>query len=326
LIIFVTFILNVLSNGLPGAIITSEGNLYYPDLAVTTAVYGRTMTVDPGSHQRIIAVAGKVDLTTGNLPIDVIFSSCYSGEATDDGICTYDYNLNLISFVSNAAFNGAVFTADMTGKTILPPSSFYLNPVIYLGYDATTQRRIIAGVNTPGNNFILFEKPNYGEVEIFQVPSALPVTVNDAYDGKSGNYYTVRGNSLLIWNIPANTTSTFTLSCFPPNSFLAGEIFVSPLNANTIVGLLDLGDDYSMITINLSAKTCTVVGTLPSLPPVPRIIISTEIGQISGNLAISVTSNEYNAIMVYDQTAKLVSQIKNEFVLEDIFFSETNTI
>jgi len=308
-----------------GAVITPEGTLYDPELAVTTTIYGRTMTVDPGSQQRIVDVAGKVDLTTGNLPIDVIFSACYSGEAVDDGIAAYDYNTNQISFVSNGAFGGAVFTADMTKKNILPPSSYYLNPVDYLGYDGVTQRKVIAGENTPGKNFIFFEKANYGEITVVPMPSGLPVSANDAYDGKSGNYYTVRGDSFLTWNVVANTTSTFTLSCLPANSFLSGSILVNPLNKNIIYGLVDMGDDYSLMSINLSGKSCTVVGALPNLPPVPRIIIASQIGNMTGNIAFSVTSDVYNAVIIYDQTLKLVSQVKTEFVLEDIFLQETNS-
>jgi len=327
LIICFTFIFNVISSvphSLPSQI-TPDGNLYSPDLAVTTTIYGRTMTVDPGSHQRIIDVAGKVDLTSGKMPYSVIFSSAYEAEAVDDGIATYDYNTNQISFVSNGAFGGAIFTADMTKNTILPPSSFYLTPVDYLGYDGVTQSRVIAGENQPGKSFILFEKPNFGEVTGSQIPTNFPITVNDAYDGKSGNYYSVGRASLLSWNIPKNVTTSFTLSCIPPNSFLTGSIFVSPLDGNIILGILDGGDSYSLVTINLMGKNCTVVGVLPSLPPAPRIIIATQVGHLSGYIAISVTSDAYNAVIIYDQTLKVVSQIKTADVLEDIFFSETNT-
>jgi len=188
-----------------------------------------------------------------------------------------------------------------------------------------TQRRVVAGVNTPGKNFIFFEKPNYGDITVVPIPNGLPVTVNDAYDGKTGNYYSVRGEVLIIWNVPANTTSNFLLSCIPPNSFLSGEIFVNSLNPNILFGLLDMGDDYSLMSINISGKTCTVVGTLPSLPPVPRIIIASQIGSITGNIAFSVVSDEYNAIIIYDQTLKVVSQVHTEFVLEDIFLQEANT-
>jgi len=327
LIIYLTFIFNVIST-VPQATpakITPEGTLYIPDLAVTTTIYGRTMTLDPGSEQRIIDVAGKVDLTTGMLPISVIFSSAYGAEAIDDGIAAYDYNTNQISFVSNGAFGGALFTADMTKNTILPPSSFYLLPVDYLGYDGVSQRRIIAGENTPGRSFIIFEKPNYGDVTVTPIPLNFPVTANDAYDGKSGNYYVVGTGTLLIWNVAQNVTSSFMLSCIPANTFISGSIYVNPLDTNIIYGLLDGGDTYSLMSINLMQKNCTVVGQLPSLPPMPRIIIAMQIGHISGNIAISVTSDVYNAIIIYDQTLKVVTQVKTEFVLEDIFLSETST-
>jgi len=308
------------------AFITEEGTFYNPITAVTTTVYGRTMTVDPGSHQRIIDVAGKLNLSTGVLPRSVIFSACYSGAATSDGIADYDWNTNQISFVSNGAFNGAVFTADMTNNVILPPSSFYLNPVVFLGYDGVSQRRVIAGVNTPGKNFIFFEKPNFGDVQLYAIPSTLPVTGNDAYDGKTGNYYTVTGASLVTWNVVANTTSSFTLTCIPPNSFLSGAILVNPLDPTILFGVLDTGDDYNLTSINLSAKTCMVVGAFPMLPPVPRIIIGTEIAPLSGNIAISVTSDDYNAVIIYDQTLKLVAQVHTEDVVEDIFIAEANTV
>jgi len=329
LIISLTFIFNVIStNTVPiatSAYVTPEGTLYDPSLAVTTTVYGRTMTIDPNSHQRIIDVAGKVDLTTGVMPISVVFSSAYGAEATDDGIAAFDFNTNQVSFVSNGIFGGAVFTADMKAETILPPSSFYLDPVDYLGYDGVTQRRIIAGQNTPGSNFIIFEKPNYGDITVVPIPNNFPLTANDAYDGKTGNYYVTRGASILIWNIEQNTTTSFTLACIPPNTFLTGSIFVNPLDSNIIFGVLDAGDNYTLITINLSGKNCMVVGDLPMLPPTPRIIIATEVGHISGNLAISVTSDDYSAIIIYDQTLKLVTQVKTAYVIEDIFISEMSS-
>jgi len=308
-------------------VITEDGKLYDSELAVTTTIYGRTMTIDPGSHQRIIDVAGKVDLKTGNLPIDVIFSACFEGEAVDDGIATYDYNTNQISFVSNGAFNGVVFTADMTKNTIMPPTSFYLNPVVFLGYDGVTQRRVITGVNTPGKNFIFFEKPNFGDVELYAIPSTLPVTSNDAYDGKSGNYYTVQGASLIAWNVLPNTTTSFTLACIPPNSYISGALLVNPINTNIIYAILDTGDNYNLTSIDLTAKSCKIVGGLDFLPPVPRIIIASEIGNLSGNIAVSVASDEYNAVIIFDPvTLKVAVQVKSEDVFEDIFLQETNTM
>jgi len=246
-------------------------------------------------------------------------------EATDDGIAAYDYAQNQITYVSNGAFGGAVFTADMTKNVVLPPTSYYLLPVAYLGYDGVTGRKIIGGENTPGKNFLIFDKPNYGDVDIVYVPSTVPLTSNDAYDGKTGNYYVADMGSLITWNVVQNTTATFKIDCIPANSFLSGAIFVNPLDSNIIYGILDDGDNYSLMSINVSGKNCTVVGALPGLPPSPRIIIATETGNLSGYIAVSVAADAYNAVIFYDGNAKLISQVKTMDVLEDIFVQETSS-
>jgi hypothetical protein len=110
---------------------TPDGSIYSSDLAVATTVYGRTMTVDSGSQQRIIDVVGKANLQTGVLENTVTLSSVYQAEATDDGIASYDYKTNQVSYVSNGAFGGAIFSADMNAGTVLPPESFYLLPVAF---------------------------------------------------------------------------------------------------------------------------------------------------------------------------------------------------
>jgi len=128
----------------------------------------------------------------------------------------------------------------------------------------------------------------------------------------------------MSWNVVMNTTSSFTLACIPPNSFITGEIFVNPLDTNILFGILDQGDDYSLVSMNLQGKNCTVVGVIPGLPPNPKIIIAAQIGSITGNIAISVTSDQYNAVVIYDQKLKLVSQVKTNAVIEDLFVQETN--
>jgi len=68
-----------------------------------------------------------------------------------------------------------------------------------------------------------------------------------------------------------------------------------------------------------------VVGPLGSLPPEPHIIVATEVGYLSGYLAISVTSDIYNAVIIYDQTLKVITQVKTNDLLEDIFIQEMSS-
>jgi len=304
---------------------TPDGSFYNSDLAIATTVYGRTMTVDPGSQQRIIDLVGKVNLQSGALQNTVILSSVYEAEATDDGIAGYDYKTNQVSYVSNGAFGGAIFTADMNALTVLPPESFYLLPVAYLGYDGVSGSRVISGENTPGKNFLVLEKPNYGFVTLYAVPPNLPLTANDAYDGKTNNYYVIYGSTLMTWNVVQNVTTSFTLGCMPPDSYTTGSVFINPLDANSLLAvILGANEIYSLVNVNLSGKNCTVVGPLGSLPPNPRIIVATEVGYMSGYIAISVTSDVYNAIIIYDQTLKVITQVHTPFLLEDIFIQETS--
>jgi hypothetical protein len=305
---------------------TPDGSIYNQDLAITTTVYGRTMTVDPGSQQRIIDIAGKANLQTGALQNTVTLSSVFQAEATDDGIAAFDYKTSQVSYVSNGAFGGAVFTADMNTLTALPPESFYLLPVAYLGYDGTTGSRVISGENTPGKNFLILEKPNFGLVTLYPVPTNLPLTADDCYDGKTNNYYVIYGSSLMTWNVVQNVTSSFTLGCMPPDSYTTGSIFLNPLDSNSLLSvILGANEVYSLVNINLSGKNCTVVGPFGSLPPTPRIVVATEIGYMSGYIAISVTSDVYNAVILYDQTLKVVTQVHTPDLLEDIFIQETST-
>jgi len=304
---------------------TPDGSIYSADLAVTTTVYGRTMTVDSGSQQRIVDIAGKANLQSGALQNIVTLSSVYQAEATDDGIACFDYKTNQVSYVSNGAFGGAIFTADMNTQSVLPPESFYLLPVAYLGYDGTTGQRVISGENTPGKNFLVLEKPNYGLVTLYEVPTNLPLTADDCYDGKTNNYYVIYGSSLMTWNVVQNVTSSFTLACMPADTYTTGSIFLNPLDPNSLLAvILGANEVYSLLNINLSGKNCTVVGAFPSLPPNPRIVVATEIGYMSGYVALSVTSDVYNAVILYDQTLKVVTQVHTSFLLEDIFIQETS--
>jgi hypothetical protein len=211
----------------------------------------------------------------------------------------------------------------------MPALSFLQNPFIYslwlfLGYDGTTGSRVISGENTPGKNFLVLEKPNFGLVTLYEVPTNLPLTADDGFDGKTNNYYVIYGSSLMTWNVVQNVTSSFTLACMPANSYTTGSIFLNPLDSNSLlVVILGANEVYSLLNINLSGKNCTVVGAFPSLPPNPRIVVATEIGYMTGYIALSVTSDVYNAVIIYDQTLKVITQVKTNDLLEDIFIQET---
>jgi len=211
-------------------------------------------------------------------------------------------------------------------QVVLPPESFYLLPVAYLGYDGSTGQRVISGENTPGKNFLVLEKPNYGLVTIYAVPPNLPLTADDLYDGKTNNYYVIYGSSLMTWNVLKNVTTSFTLACMPVDSYPTGSIFLNPLDPNSLLTVIAGPNEvYSLLNINLSVKNCTVVGAFPSLPLSPRIVVATEVGYITGYIALSVTSDVYNAVIIYDQTLKVITQVHTSFLLEDIFIQETST-
>jgi hypothetical protein len=302
-----------------GSLITETG--------IAMTVFGRTAIADPGTYQRIVEAVGQIDLSSGKLGQTVILSGVVQGEIISDGISGYDPNTNQIFFASDGAFGGTVFFADMTSITRLPPMSYYLSPVVFLGYDPVTKSRLISGVNTPGHNFLIMEQANWGEVSYFEAPSTVLPSANDAFDGAKRNYYNVycRGFGscqLTIWALQPNTTSSFPLSCV--TGVISGPIFVNPLDTNTLIAIqFSAQDDYNVVSIDLQAKSCTLSRVLPGLPSKPRIIVALEVASISGYLVVSITSNQYNAILVYDTRFNLVSTVKTQELFEDIFVRES---
>jgi len=222
------------------------------------------------------------------------------------------------------------FFANMSNLAYIPPTCYYLNPVIYLGFDPVSGSRLIAGVNTPQKNFLIMEVANWGAVKYFEIPASLQVTVADTYDGASSNYYNIICSrvgqcSLNTWNLIFNNVSSFPLSCIDPSGFITGKIFLNPLamNRNILLGLqFSQGDNYKVVTINLATKSCVLSGFLSGLPPRPVIIVASKIGPKSGNLYMSLTSDVYNAINIYDSNVKFLSQVQTQFLFEDLFVHE----
>jgi len=170
------------------------------------------------------------------------------------------------------------------------------------------------------------EKPNWGHVSYFQAPPAVQPSSNDAFDGTKQTYYNVycRGFGscqVTVWNLLTNTTTSYPLACV--TGILMGPIFVNPADTTALVGIqYSKTDDYNAVMIDLTAQKCTLSRVLPGLPAKPRIILAQEIGYSSGYMVISITSNEYNAIMVYDTRFNLVSSVKTAELFEDIFVRE----
>jgi len=291
---------------------------------VSITLHGRTALADPGSHQRIIDVVGP--LASGVLTNYVILSSEIEAEIMSDGISSYDYMTNQAYFSSDGAYGGTVFYADLTKLAAIPPAAYYLSPVVYLGYDPVSGSRLIAGINTPAKNFLVMDKPNWGKVTLFQIPSALVPTASDAFDGTNMNYYSISCTGTgkcnqYIWNLGANNVTSFPLSCLASTDFPTGNIFVNG-TSGTVYALVDsVGDAYMVMTVNVKAKTCTLT-PLTNLPPKPVIIIAVQRGYKSGYLYLSVTSDVYNSINIYDENLKPVSEIKTQNLYEDIFVQE----
>jgi len=172
------------------------------------------------------------------------------------------------------------------------------------------------------------ERANYGPITYFLMPKGIVPSAQDTYDGKSQTYYNAAcvgaGKcSLAMWNMRYNNVSaSFPLSCMPATGFLSGQMWVDPMNTAMIRGLhMDSGDNYGIITINVQAKSCTIT-PLTALPPHPRIVISVQSGYKSGSVFVSVTSDVYNAIVVYDNKLNFFRSVKTQFLFEDIFVRE----
>jgi len=305
----------------------SPSEVFRTENAIVTTVLGRTSLGDPGTHERIIDVVGVVSMTTGNLGRTVILSSVASGEAVADGIAGYDYQNNQVYFSSDGAFGGTVFYVEVSNLTALPPTSYYLLPVAYLGFDPVSGSRLITGTNTPTKRFFIMERANWGSMNFFEIPAGVPMSSGVAYNGKAMTYYTtmcdkIGSCTLYTWGIATKQVTSFPLPCVASNGFLSGEIFVNPTNPNLLIALhLTVAQDYSGVTINLSGKSCTLT-PLTSIPNKPAIIVATEIGYKSGYLFASVTSNGGNAVMVFDQSFKVVHVTHTTNLYEDIFVQE----
>jgi hypothetical protein len=85
-----------------------------------------------------------------------------------DGLSGYDSQNNQAYFVSDGAFGGTVFYAQVSNFTALPASAYYLLPVALLGFDPVSGSRLIAGKNI-NKNFFIMEKPNWGAISYFEV-------------------------------------------------------------------------------------------------------------------------------------------------------------
>lgn len=210
----------------------------------------------------------------------------------------------------------------MTDLTTNPPSSYYLNPVGFLGYDPVSGSRLISGVNTPTKSFFVTEQAHWGNIQYFQMPNGVMPGGFDGYDGRNKNYYNPRGTSLTIWNIQYNNVSSFALSCIPSGGFISGGIHISPSDPNTLFALVsDRTQTYKVATINVQGKSCAISSALTGMPPRP-IVVASEIGPKTGYLYLSSTSNSGNDIVVFDTKFNLVSLVKVAYVFEDIFVAE----
>jgi len=293
---------------------------------VTTTVLGHTMLGDPGSKQRIIDVVGPVSMTTGQLGTYVILTSVVSGEGMADGIAAFDYVNQQVYFSSDGAFGGTVFYVDVTTNTVLPAAAYYLLPLVYLGFDSVSGSRIIAGENTPGKNFLIMDQANWGNVAFFPMPSNVSVSANDAFEGHSQTYTTNMCTSLgncavTQWSLKTGSVTSFPLSCMSSNGYLSGKMFAN--SSNTIIGLQGTPTSaYSAVVIDVMSKSCKVI-PLRNLPPAPAIVVSAQYGHKSGSLFLSVASNQYNSIIVYDKYFNFVKTIKTgQYLYEDLFVSE----
>jgi len=230
-------------------------------------------------------------------------------------------------FSSDGAFGGTVFYADMTKMVPLPPMSYYLLPVVYLGFDSVSGSRLIAGLNV-NKNFLIMEKPNWGTISYHQFPEGVSLSANDAYDGTVMNYYNVACHSvgsckLTVWNIQQNNVTTFPLSCLSSNGYLLGSLQVNPLNTNLVLGIqMTTTDSWNGVVINIRSKSCTLSAPLGGLPPKPVILVASAIGPKSGNFYVSVASDAYNAINSYDNNFKYLNQVRTSNLFEDIFVQE----
>jgi len=294
---------------------------------VTMTIYGRTARGDPGTVQRIVNVVGQI-MPTGLFGPTVILSGVIQGEGIADGIAAFDNVTKQVFFCSDGAFGGTVFFADAKNLMSLPPMSYYLLPVGFLGYDPVSGSRLIGGTNTATKKFLMMEKPNWGTLNLYQYPPALKVTANDAFDGRKQVYYNAFCNdfgkcTMNVWPILTSTVTSFPLSCISANGVLTGLMMVSPNHTDTIIGVqYDAQDNYRGVTINVTAKTCMLSAVLPGLPPTPRIVVSVQIGPKSGYLVASIACNGYNMLMTWDTRFNLVSQVRMNELAEDIFVDE----
>lgn len=299
------------------------------NVATSFTLFGKTAVADPGSHQRIIDVVGAINPVSGALNGVATMSAVIQGEVIADGISAYDFNSNEVYYASDGAFGGTVFYANLNNLTSIPPQAYYLLPVVFLGYDPVSGSRLIAGVNTPTKSFLIMDKPNWGMMTLFLFPAELIPSANDVFDGKTMNYYSAvcaqAGKCVLYtWNIETNKVTSFSLACIPPAGFLTAELSINPATRQ-IQGLgLTTANDYYVVSIDVHSQSCKVSGSLTNLPPKPVIIVATEVGYLSGNLYISLSSNAYNAINVYDSQLKFIKQIKTgQYLYEDIFVRES---
>jgi len=268
-------------------------------------------------------------MNSGALGPNVILDSVVESEAVADGLSGYDSQNNQAYFVSDGAFGGTVFYAQVSNFTALPASAYYLLPVALLGFDPVSGARLIAGTNI-NKNFFIMEKPNWGAINYFEMPSTIPLTANAVYDGSTMNYYNFlcpfpNPCQLSIWNIQNNSvTNKGALPCMTKTAFLAGPLWVNPSLPGKIQGLYLDSDTYSVVTINPfgSGNWCTVSAPLAGMPPKPRIVVATAIGPKSSNLYVSITGNNFQAVNIYDPSLTLLKQTSTGYLYEDLFVAE----
>jgi len=311
-----------------------DGSLYFPDTGITMTVYGHAMIIAPDESNFIIDVVGKVDLSTGSLGNHIILNAVYSQDGTRIGISGFDYITNQIYFSNdNAAFGSSVFSADMNRMIALPPETYYLDNIAYLGYDPVTGSRVIGGqMDYPFyQNYLILEQPNFGDVKFYAMQSDLYFKEgNEVFDGHTNNFYIFdKVNGLVIWNAVLNQTSYMNLACVPGGHYAVGTLYVSPSDPSIIFGLIrsDLVKPtvFSLIRIDVSSKNCTIVGALPNLDTEIDMINSVQYGHLSGNIVVSVYDAGGNSINVYDQSLNQIAQVYTNLELFHIFVQEEET-
>jgi len=306
-----------------------DGSLYFPDTGITMTVYGHAMIVE---SPFILDVVGKVDLNTGTIGNYTILTAAYGSDSIFFGFSGFDYVTNQIYFSNdNAAFGSSVFSADMNRMIALPPETYYLDNIAYLGYDPVTGSRVIGGqMDYPFyQNYLILEQPNFGDVKLYAMQSDLYFKEGtEVFDGHTNNFYIFDNvNGLVIWNAVLNQTSYMNLACVPGGHYAVGTLYVSPSDPSIIFGLIGSNlvkpEVFSLIRINLSAKNCTIVGALPNLDTVIDRINSVQYGHLSGNIVVSVDEElQMNSINVYDQSLNQIAQVYTNLELLHIFVQE----